>query len=119
LLISRTLRLIIPIAGAVAGVVWSERELQGIQHEIELTKTLAEKLLPEDNDTYKSDINNGKGLTHAQGEGLRALRALLLKNDPARRFGGLRRVRTPSGDLLWICRRHHPEYDPGLPSLPK
>ena len=58
------------------------------------------------------------GLPVAEGEGLRALRATIFANDEARAFGGLRRVMSPSGDLLWVCTHHYPSYDPGLPVIP-
>jgi hypothetical protein len=46
------------------------------------------------------------------------LRQLLLELDRPRAFGGMRRVVTPSGDVLWVCPEHYREYDPGLPVLP-
>jgi hypothetical protein len=58
------------------------------------------------------------GLPVAEGEGLRALRVTIFANDEARAFGGLRRVMSPSGDLLWVCAHHYPIYDPGLPVIP-
>jgi Leucine-rich repeat (LRR) protein len=57
------------------------------------------------------------GLSPAEGAGLRALRAMLLRKDVARFFGGLRRVQAPT-DLLWVCTNHLKEYDPGLTKLP-
>lgn len=36
-----------------------------------------------------------------------------------RAFGGLRRVRAPSGEFLWVRASHCSEYDPGLPPLPR
>ena len=56
-------------------------------------------------------------LTAAEGEALRALRAIIFEHDPLRAFGGLRRVQAPSGDLLWVCEDHYREYDPGLPVI--
>ena len=120
LFVSKTLRLVIPIADAVAGVIWSEAELKSVQKQIDLTKTLAERLLPEQSRRHLVRIDGGTELAPAQGEGLRALRRLLLEVlDLNREFGGLRRVRTPSGDLLWVCSEHYSEYDPGLPVLPR
>lgn len=58
------------------------------------------------------------GLPVAEGEGLRALRATIFANDEAHAFGGLRRVMSPAGDLLWVCAHHYPAYDPGLPVIP-
>jgi internalin A len=46
------------------------------------------------------------------------VREIIFKSDPLHAFGDMRRVQTPSGDLLWVCPYHYPEYDPGLPKLP-
>jgi len=58
-----------------------------------------------------------KTATTADGASLRQFRALLFEIDNNRKFSSLRRVRTPAGDTLWICPKHYPEYDPGLPTL--
>jgi internalin A len=57
-------------------------------------------------------------LTLAEGAALRALRVMLFQLDKSRAFGGLRRVQAPSGDFVWVCAEHYPDYDPGLPALP-
>ena len=64
-----------------------------------------------------SDVTAPSGqLTAAEGEALRALRAIIFDHDPLRAFGRFRRVQAPSGDLLWVCENHYPDYDPGLPA---
>jgi len=118
LLVTRTLALVVPIAGAAAGLILNSEDLKRFQHEIELTQVLVEKLLPVDWKETDLNIDNPDGLTPAQGAGLRMLRAVVLELDPHRSFGDLRRVSTPSGDFLWICSRHYREYDPGLPAFP-
>ncbi|MGH3983836.1 MAG: COR domain-containing protein [Pseudonocardiaceae bacterium] len=113
-LVIKTLRLILPVAKAVAGVVWNEQELGNTKNKIDLMGTIVEKLPPPDirDDTA---IEPQSHLTSAQGAGLRALRQLLFELDRSRSFGGLRRFHTQSGDVLWICPKHSREYDPGLP----
>jgi hypothetical protein len=56
-------------------------------------------------------------LTAAEGESLRFLRTALFREDQPRHFGGLRPVRSPSGDTLWVCKHHYGVYDPGLPDI--
>jgi hypothetical protein len=56
-------------------------------------------------------------LTAAEGAALRAIRAVIFEHDQLRAFGGLRRVQAPAGDLLWVCKNHYPDYDPGLPVI--
>jgi internalin A len=117
LLVSKMLRLVVPVGGAVPGVVLPERELRGIRHQIELMKAIAAKL-PKHGVSDETLVERDNELTLAEGAGLRALRVLLLEEDKPRSFGILRRVQDVSGDFLWICPDHYPEYDPGLPSLP-
>jgi len=45
-----------------------------------------------------------------EGAALRALSALLQRLDPAGKWGGLRRVRTPDEKYLWLCERHLKVY---------
>ena len=66
-----------------------------------------------------SGLNEATGqLTVAEGQALRAIRSNLFEKDRLRAFGGMRRVQAPSGDFLWVCTDHYPEYDPGLPTVP-
>jgi len=46
-------------------------------------------------------------------EWFRDVVAMLLDLDPS--FGDMRRVRTGSGEYLWICPEHVETYEPGLP----
>ncbi len=52
-----------------------------------------------------------------EGAALRELHALLVRLDPDRRWGAVRRVPTPTGGYLWLCLEHYPLYDPGRPKL--
>ena len=45
-----------------------------------------------------------------EGMELRALRALLDKEDPAHEWGGLKKILTPEGHYLWLCECHAEEY---------
>lgn len=74
--------------------------------------------IPDHGDELDFSLSSHTELTRAEAAGLRALRSALLEIDRVQSFGGLRRVLTASGDLLWVCPRHYPEYDPGLPVLP-
>ncbi|MGH3823801.1 MAG: COR domain-containing protein [Pseudonocardiaceae bacterium] len=120
-LVLTTLRVAVPIAAAVAGVEMSKEQIEHAKHEIELMKTLVDKL-PEQVAEYERDIDphasQKNQLSPAEGHALRSFRALLFRNDPGRIFGGLRRVQAPAGELLWVCPHHYPEYDPGLPDIP-
>jgi hypothetical protein len=120
-LVLKTLRIAVPIAGAVAGVAMPKEEIEDTKQKIELMKTLVDKL-PEHIGKQERDIEpyeSGKDqLSPAEGQALRSFRTLLFRNDPERSFGGLRRVQAPAGEFLWVCTDHYSEYDPGLPDIP-
>jgi internalin A len=118
-LVFRTLQLIVPAAGAVAVASLPQSQQATAQAYLEAMGTVfdslpstAERLEPGSNITETSGQ-----LTAAEGEALRALRAIIFDHDPLRAFGGLRRIQAPSGDLLWVCVNHYREYDPGLPVI--
>ncbi|MBQ0894653.1 hypothetical protein KBX37_16365 [Micromonospora sp. U56] len=116
-LVVKMLQFVVPIAAATYGATISPSELATAKADLDLTKTLAEKLPAPAIGGNELDAGEVRGLTRAEGAGLRALRQLLVKLDPAGRYGDLRRVRSSSGDLLWVCPEHHRSYDPGLPEL--
>lgn len=112
----RTLRQLIPVAGAVPGLFLSEHEMKAIVPEL----TFMEKLvaaIPEGRPGVERSIPEANQLSRAEGAALRTLRTLLLEEDRGRAFGDLRRQRTSDGTFVWICPEHYPEYDPGLPQL--
>jgi hypothetical protein len=96
------------VVGAALRVAMPEQDYgyEHVKKDLELMKALADRL------------QKHPGVASAEGAEFRALREGLLELDPARFFGGLRRVLTPEGDYLWICPPHYREYDPGLPKLP-
>jgi internalin A len=113
--IASMLRFVVPVAGAIYATTLTKEELERVGTDIELTKTLADKLPQSQGE---STTSMPQGMTRAEGAGLRTLRSLLLTLDPVSAFGDLRRVHTPSGDIAWVCPHHHSLYDPGLPQLP-
>jgi hypothetical protein len=119
-LVFRALQLLAPIASAVAGVVLTPDQLQSTQKELQLMTSLV-ATLPDQESEDRADtetVGSSGQVTLAQGEAWRAVRILILEQDPARAFGRLRRVQASSGDFLWICPDHYSEYDPGLPGIP-
>ena len=117
-LVFRTLQLVVPLAGSVANVLLPPDELRRAQANLNLMKQVVVELPASLNpETFELDEPTGE-LTAAEGEGLRAIRAILFEHDRLRLFGGLRRVQAPSGDFMWVCPDHYPQYDPGLPTIP-
>jgi hypothetical protein len=120
ILVFRTLQLIVPLAGAVAVAAQPQAQQGNAQAHLQIMSTLVADL-PTSTERQASEEGLGDAigqLTAAEGRALRALRAILFEHDQFRAFGGLRRVQAPSGDLLWVCTDHYPDYDPGLPIVP-
>jgi hypothetical protein len=117
-LVCQTLQLIVPLAGAVATAVVPAVQRTSTQNELKIMTTLVGDLSVTVGQHDEKDLAKFSGqLSAAQGEALRALRAVIFERDRLRAFGDLRRVQTPAGDLLWVCRDHYHEYDPGLPKV--
>jgi hypothetical protein len=117
-LVCKTLQLIVPLAGAVATAAVPAVQRTSTQDDLKIMTTLIDDLPAIAGYHDAEDLAKSSGhLTTAQGEALRALRAIIFEHDRLRAFGDLRRVQTPAGDLLWVCRGHHHEYDPGLPNV--
>jgi len=129
-LIVRTLQLVVPLAGSIAVASLPTEQIERASAHLEMMKTivddLSDELDREDNLLGESAMelaNVIPGLvadqmTAAEGGALRAFRMLIFEHDRLRKFGGLRRIQTPSGDFLWVCPNHYTEYDPGLPTVP-
>ncbi|BAL89268.1 hypothetical protein AMIS_40480 [Actinoplanes missouriensis 431] len=111
-----TILRIMPMAGAMAGLLGvvdtgRTNEMKRLKAEIDLMGATA-NLLPATAGEHKTPAGVSDEVS-----GFRAVRELLLQLDPARQFGGLRRVVSESGDFLWMCADHYRIYDPGLPKL--
>ncbi len=52
----------------------------------------------------------GAEAERTEGAELRALRKLLDEVDPKREWGGLKKVLTPEGHYLWLCKELAKEY---------
>ena len=120
ILIFRTLQLIVPLAGSIAVASLPREQIESAEAHLEVMKAFVDDLpsIPP-SELSNADLQQAKDkLTSAEGDALRAFRAIIFKCDPLRKFGGLRRVQAPSGDFLWVCADHYIEYDPGLPALP-
>lgn len=45
------------------------------------------------------------------GAALRALNQFLIKADASRTWGGLCKIATPDGNILWLCEKHRQEFE--------
>src|SRR5262249_8866597 len=107
----------VPLAG-VAEEIIGMVDVKNFEAEIDLLEKIAEDLP----DIVGSDPNNLE-YKHAHagreettiGPALRALFSFLKEKDKAQFWGGLRRVVTPDGNILWLCEKHARPY--GSPML--
>ena len=114
-IVGKSLRVVVALAGLPgAGQLIDEATSKQLETMEKLTKELIPDRVP------GGDVaEDGSGLTRAQGEAFRQFQSLLFELDKDRKWAGMRRFLTPAGDYLWICPKHHREYDPGLPVLPQ
>ncbi|WP_416954853.1 COR domain-containing protein [Nocardioides sp. T5] len=116
-LVGRVLSLFVPVATTGIADLVSSEDAELINRHLDLAKDIGggtselAKLVAGD------DPRVDQGLQLADAVALRGFRELLFSVDPQRQFGGLRRVTTPDGHLLWLCSEHAWTYDPGLPSV--
>jgi internalin A len=120
MLIFRTLQLVVPLAGSIAVASLPKDQLEVAQAHLEMMKTVVADLPGKlGQDLSEVGLGDAKGqLIATEGQALRLLRSVLFEYDPPRAFGGLSRVQALSGEFLWVCAEHYPEYDPGLPTIP-
>jgi len=119
-LVVKVLKNVMPVAGAIADLAFSPEQFARIMDQIELMESLLDELPEQDSpDRLEIRVHGAPSeLTKAEGQAVRAFRVWLFERDRWRRFGGLRRVQAPAGDILWVCPLHYPKYDPGLPRIP-
>jgi hypothetical protein len=121
-LVVDTLQLIVPVAAAIDLASRPAATRDDVSARLDVMQSIVDALPVTFWDaTFGAfaDSNTDAGqLSHSEGQALRAVRKVLFEADPAHAFGDMRRVQSPAGDVLWVCPRHYPEYDPGLPVLP-
>jgi GTPase SAR1 family protein len=120
-LVVKVLKSAIPVAGAIADLAVSPEQFARVMDQVDLMESLLDEL-PEQEYHDRLEVRvhgSASQLTKAEGQAVRAFRVWLFERDRWRRFGGLRRVQAPAGDILWVCPLHYPEYDPGLPRIPE
>jgi hypothetical protein len=102
----------VPFAGAVGAVV-DEAVFKEIESQVKLLEEITKDLA----DFVESDALHAEdeGLHTTQepvvGAALRVLYSFLKEKDPDRFWGGLQRVITPDGNILWLCHKHAQPYE--------
>jgi internalin A len=111
------LRTAAPLAGALADILPAREQLNSASSELEHMQALLDEFpeFPEDGPDWSAA--ESKQPTAASGHYLREVRHLLGQIDGFETYGGLDRVQTRTGELLWVCPRHSTAYNPGLPDI--
>lgn len=121
-LVFRTLQIVVPVAAAINLAALPSVERDDAQARLDVMQAIIDDLPTGTLELTRREVADWAGapgkLAPAEGQALRAVRRMLFASDPSHAFGDMRRVQAPSGDLLWVCPLHYPEYDPGLPALP-
>jgi hypothetical protein len=120
-LILKALKIAMPMTGPLADMILTDQQLNEIKNQLDLMESviaeIPDAMPPLERGSMIPDGSSDR-LSPAEGQAARALRLLLFGLDEKRAFGDMRRVQSPSGDFLWVCANHYPEYDPGLPVIP-
>ncbi len=108
------LKYTMPLVGPGLGVAAGEVE-KAICNDLKLMGELVKKLPEievERELRFGQDWRFGDpdAILRAEGAEWRALRVLLDELDPAHGWGGLKKVHTPEGHYLWLCRYHAEKY---------
>jgi internalin A len=101
----------VPLVGPVLGLAADDLAAR-IQHETDLMQGIVDQLPIT---TARSSRTAGilESATRSRVEldsDYRAIYALLDNLDPAHRWSGLNRIRTPEDQILWLCRDHARQY---------
>ena len=101
-----------PLVGPWVAIAWPTYE-DMFKNDIKLMEELVE-ILPDLGENRTMELLHSVGETSrpegASGVALRVLRQLLDEKDPNQHWGGLKKVLTPEGHYLWLCKHHANEY---------
>jgi len=116
--ISKILKATVPVVGGAAGAFWGHKDLKEIKPEMDTAEKTGGLLPSADSrnpHSYRATMDGFR----AEADALRAIHDVLRELQPkkGRKWGGLERIATRSGEYIWLCEKHAREYDPGLPIL--
>jgi hypothetical protein len=111
------LRTTLPLVGALADIMPTKEQPDRVSSELEHMQELLDEFPEQPADGPDWTATGNARLTPAAGAYLRGVRHLLDEIDGFRSYGGLERVQAPSGEVLWVCKEHAAEYNPGLPVM--
>ena len=105
----------LPLASGVEKVVDADM-VKRFQNQLDVLTTITNDLTTPGltvRDTMRSVTERERIVERQQAEGpaLRALYTFLKEADPNEKWGGLHKVVTPDGNILWLCAEHRRQYE--------
>ena len=114
--LSLILKVFLPIAENIGGAasLWTEDAMKYAKPYLESLEKTEPLIKPSEEREGKYDTQSP---VRAEGEALRMIHDLLqeLGAKKGRKWGGLTRFPTRSGEYIWLCSKHAIEFSPGLP----
>jgi hypothetical protein len=108
-----TLKIVLPV-GKAFGNIYDASGVEHIQKQIELMEEINSHI-PELGklDTLSEAVSNPHAHRDQEvtGAALRALYQFLIQADASRTWGGLSKVVTLDGNILWLCEKHRQEFE--------
>jgi hypothetical protein len=108
----KIMKWVLPVVKPGVGEILDETVLQEMESSFTLLKNYAGMMPGIEADETGLDLeekSHGEIYT-ASGSELRLLREILDKKDTGSHWGGLDRVVTPGGHILWLCKDHAKKY---------
>jgi len=104
----------VPLAGAVGTAAMDTADCKNFAAEIDLLKKMTEdqpNIVDSDSRGFEyTRAHDGREETMI-GPALRALYSFLKEQDKGQFWGGLQKVITPDGNILWLCGKHARPYE--------
>lgn len=104
----KKLKWILPVLMPGAKALLNDTVIDSAKMNLKTLKDYIEKL--PSIDIENKEIPKSVNLRMAEGSELRLIRQLLEKKNKNHHWGGLERVVTPEGYILWLCKEHTKEY---------
>jgi small GTP-binding protein len=108
----KVLKWVLPVLQPVAGKLLDAAVIEGTKEDVGMLKEYIVKL-PEskvENMMPRQALEAIDDMVFYKGAELRLIREILGQKDTSHHWGGLERVVTPEGHILWLCPEHAKEY---------
>ena len=102
----------VPIAGKILDAALTEEMYKRLDNQVQLLEKIIEDLpdIAEHDPTSLAERHHPGGFEQNIGPALRVLHSFLKEADPHQYWGGLQKVVTEGGNILWLCEEHAQPY---------